>query len=63
MQNLEISVSGTLMELKLKIHLHVVKYTLLVQKKIPLGGVQVGAGPPKVNLGPPNISETTRARS
>jgi len=34
------------MELKLKIHLglHVVKYTLLVQK-IRLGGVQVGAGP------------------
>ena len=65
MQNLlqiELSVSGTLMELKLKIHLHVVKYTLRVQK-IPLGGVQVGAGPPNVNLGPPNISETTTARS
>jgi len=47
------------MELKLKIHLHVVKYTLRVQK-IPLGGVQVGAGPPNVNLGPPVILETTR---
>ena len=50
------------MELKLNIHLDVVKYSLWVQKKIPLGGVQVGAGPPNVNLGPPNISETTRAR-
>jgi len=58
MQNLlyiELSVSGTLMELKLKIH-DVVKYTLRVQKN-PLGGVRVGAGPANVILGPPNNLE------
>ena len=31
-------------------------------KNFPLGGVQGGTGPPNVNLGPPKISETTRAR-
>jgi len=44
------------MELKLKIHLDVVKYSLWGG-----GGVHVGAGPPNVNLGPPNIAEITRA--
>ena len=33
-----------------------------VQKKFPLGGVEGGTGPPNVNLGPPKISKTTRAR-
>jgi len=37
-------------------------YSPRVQKKFPLGGVQGGTGPPNVNLGPPKISETTRAR-
>ena len=32
------------------------------RKKLPLGGVQGGTGHPNVNLGPPKISETTRAR-
>ena len=31
-------------------------------KKIPLRGIQGGTGPPNVNLGPPKILETTRAR-
>jgi len=47
--------------LKLKMQLDIVKYTLWVQKfrryRRP-GGVW----PPSVNLGPPNISETKRAR-
>jgi len=37
-------------------------YSPGVQKKFPLGGVAGGTGPPNVNLGPPKISETTRAR-
>jgi len=31
-------------------------------KRIPLGGVEGGTGPPNENLGPPKISETTRVR-
>jgi len=31
-------------------------------KKFPLGGVEGGTGPPKVNLEPPKISKTTRVR-
>jgi len=42
--------------------LDTVTYSPRVQKKIPLGSVQGGTGPPNVNLGPPKISETTRAR-
>ena len=38
-----------------------IKYSL-GQKKIPLGDVQRGTETPNVNLGPPSISETTRAR-
>ena len=50
-----------LMELKLKIHLDVVKYSLRVQKKSPRGRPG-GFRAPNVNLGPPNIPETTIAR-
>jgi len=48
--------------LKLKTQLDIVKYSLGVKKISPQGGVQGGTGPPNVNLGPPKISETTRAR-
>ena len=44
--------------LKLKTQLDIVKYSLWVKKNSPLGGVR----PPSVNLGPPNISESKRAR-
>ena len=47
--------------LKLKTQLDIVKYSHYV-KKIPLGGVHVGTGPPNVNVGPPKMLETTRAR-
>jgi len=40
----------------------VVKYSLRVQIFFPLGGVQEANGPPSVNLGAPDISETTIAR-
>jgi len=36
-------------------------YSPGVQNKFPLWGVEGGTGPPNVNLGPPKISETTRA--
>ena len=36
-------------------------YLLGVQKFFPLGASR-GVGPPSVNLGPPNISVSTRAR-
>jgi len=49
------------MELKLKIHLDVVKYSLWVQTNSARGRPG-GCRTPNVNLGPPNISETTRAR-
>ena len=39
-----------------------VKYSLRVQNFFPLGGVQEANGPPSVNLGAPDISETTIAR-
>ena len=48
--------------LKLKTPLDIVTYSPRLQKKFPLGGVQRGTEPPNVNLGPPKISETTRAR-
>ena len=38
-----------------------VKYSLWVQIFFPLGGIQ-GCRAPNVNFGPPDISETTRAR-
>jgi len=47
--------------LKLKTQLDIVKYWLWV-KKILRKGRPGGVGPPSVNLGPPNISENTRAR-
>ena len=47
--------------LKLKIQLNIVRYSLWV-KKISARGRPGGVGPPSVNLGPPNISESTRAR-
>jgi len=40
----------------------VVKYSFRVQKIFPLGSIQGGKGPPNVNLGHPDISETTRAK-
>ena len=46
--------------LKLKTQLDIVKYSLWV-KKSPLGRPG-GVRPPSVNLGPPNISESKRAR-
>jgi len=48
--------------LKLKTQLDIVKYSLWVKKISPLGGRPGGVWPPSVNLGPPNISENTRAR-
>jgi len=47
--------------LKLKTQLDIVKYSLYV-KKMCARGRPGGVGPPSVNLGPPNISENTRAR-
>ena len=47
--------------MKLKTSFDIVKYSPLVQH-FSSGGVQGGTGPPNVNLGPPKISETTRAR-
>ena len=40
-------------KLKLKTPLDILTYSPGVQKKIPLGGVEGGTGPPNVNLGPP----------
>ena len=48
--------------LKLKTQLHIVKYSLWVKKISPLGWRPGGVGPPSVDLGPPNMSEHTRAR-
>ena len=48
--------------LKLKTQLDIVKYSLYVKKKLSARLRPVGVGPPTVNLGPPNISESTRAR-
>jgi len=45
--------------LKLKTPLDIVKYSPRVQKFSAMGRTK---GPPNVNLGPPKISETTRAR-
>jgi len=47
--------------LKLKTQLDIVKYSLWV-KKFSARGRPGGVGPPSVNLGPPNISESTKAR-
>jgi len=48
--------------LKLKTQLDIVNYSLYVKKIYLLGGVQGAYGPLSLNLGPPNISENTRAR-
>jgi len=47
--------------LKLKTQLDIVKCSLWA-KKISDRGRPGGVGPPSINLGPPNISENTRAR-
>ena len=47
--------------LKLKTQLDSVKYSLYV-KKFSARGRPGGIGPPIVNFGPPNISESKRAR-
>jgi len=47
--------------LKLKTQLDIVKCSLWV-KNFSARGRPGGVGPPGVNLGPPNISENTRAR-
>jgi len=47
--------------LKLKTQLDIVKYSHYV-KKNSARGRPGGVGLPSVNLGPPNISENTRAR-
>ena len=47
--------------LKLKTQLDIVKYSLGV-KKLFAKGRPGGVRPPSVNLGPPNISESKRAR-
>ena len=47
--------------LKLKTQLDIVKYSLWV-KKFTARGRPGGVGPPSVNLGPPNISESKRAK-
>jgi len=47
--------------LKLKTQLDIVKYSVWV-KKFTARGRLGGVRPPSVNLGPPNISEDTRAR-
>ena len=47
--------------LKLKTQLDIVRYSLWV-KKFSVRGRPGGVGPPSVNLGPPNISESKRAR-
>ena len=47
--------------LKLKTQLDIVKYSLWV-KNFYARGRPGGVGPPSVNLGPPNISESKRAR-
>ena len=47
--------------MKLKTQLDIVKYSLHV-KKISARGRPEAVGPPSVNLGPPNISASKRAR-
>ena len=47
--------------LKLKTQLDIVKYSLWAQKFYARGRPG-GVGPPSVNFGPPNISESNRAR-
>ena len=41
--------------------LDIVKYSPRVQNFLVFGAYGGGAGPPNVKLGPPKISETTRA--
>jgi len=48
--------------LKIKTQLNIVKYLHRVQKKFFARGRPCGVEPPSVNLGPPNISESKRAR-
>jgi len=47
--------------LKLKTQLDIVKYSLWVQKFLRQGASRV-VRPPSVNVGPPNVSESERAR-
>ena len=47
--------------LKLKTQLDIVKYSLWVTN-FSAKGRPGGVGPPSVNLGPPNISKSERAR-
>jgi len=47
--------------LKLKTQLDIAKYSLCVKKNFSARGRPGGVGHPSVNLGPPNISENTRA--
>jgi len=48
--------------LKLKTQLDIVKYSLYVKKKFSARWRAGGVWPSNVNLGPPNISQNTRAR-
>ena len=48
--------------LKLKTQLDIVKYSLWVKKNFSDRKRPGGVWPPSVSLGPPNISENTRAR-
>ena len=48
--------------LKFKKKLDICEVLALGTKISPLGGRPGGVWPPSVNLGPPNISENTRAR-
>jgi len=48
--------------LKLEIQLDIVKYSLWVKKKFSARWRPWGVGHPSVNLGPPNISVSKRAR-
>jgi len=48
--------------LKLKTQLDIVKYTRFRYENLSARGRPGDVGPPSVNLGPPNISETTRVR-
>ena len=48
--------------MKLKTQLDIVKYSLYVKKNFSARWRPGGVGPPSVNFGPPNISESKRAR-